>query len=162
MAFLAFSRSAWKVVLNGSLDTLVAPAASLGYALASLVFFVFFPDFLVSLAPSSRARPARADLTASFCSTYSFWKKPEKMFLGGKGGLCPPILATIIFNRPENRAWVFSPPKYLVRDRNVSPICYRMPQNTIKTPQNAAKRRKTPQNAAKRRKTPQNAAKRRK
>jgi hypothetical protein len=94
------------------------------------------------------------------------WKKPEKMFLGGKGGLCPPILAMIIFNRPENGAWVFSPPKYLVRDRNVSPIFCRMPQNMIakrhKTPQNAAKRRKMTQNAAKRRKMPQNAAKRRK
>jgi hypothetical protein len=83
-------------------------------------------------------------------------KKPEKMFLGGKGGLCLPISATIIFNRPENGAWVFSPPKYLVRDRKVSPIRHIMPQNMI------AKCRKMPQNAAKRRKMPQNAAKRRK
>jgi hypothetical protein len=70
VAFLAFTRLAWKLAFTGSLGTLVASSASLDYALALLAFFDFlldFPDPL--LVQSSMARPAFTDFTASFCST---------------------------------------------------------------------------------------------
>ena len=37
--------------------------------------------------------PARAQQPADGESEPNYWKKPEKMFSGGKGGHCPPILA---------------------------------------------------------------------
>ncbi len=81
------------------------------------------------------------------------WKRPKKMFSGGKGGHCPPILARL-FSTNQKRGWGFEPPQifgpametYRQRDAKRR----RKPQNAA----NAAKRHKTPQNAAKRRKTP--------
>jgi len=71
-------------------------------------------------------------------------KKPEKMFSGGKRGICPPILARL-FSTDQKRGRGFEPPKKFVPQRKLIP--------------NAAKHRKTPQNTAKHRKTPQNTAK---
>jgi len=50
-------------------------------------------------------------MTVAVCP---FWKKPEKMFSGGKGGRGPQFRSTINFHRPEKGAGFFSPPKYLV------------------------------------------------
>ena len=38
-------------------------------------------------------------------------KKPEKLFLGGKGGRGPHFWSTIIFNRHEKGAGEFEPPQ---------------------------------------------------
>ncbi len=58
------------------------------------------------------------------------WKKPETMFSGGKGGHCPPIFGTIIFNRPEKGAGVWAPPNIWSRNKKVSPTRCKTPQNS--------------------------------
>ena len=83
-------------------------------------------------------------------NNYFYWNKPEKIFLGGKGGPRPPVSA----RSTEMGARVLSPPNIWSRSPTVT--------KRRKTAQNGAKWRKTAQNGAKRCKTAQNGARRRK
>ena len=83
-------------------------------------------------------------------NNYFYWNKPEKIFLGGKGGPRPPVSA----RSTEKGERVLSPPNIWSHNRQQS----RNGARWRKTAENGSKRRKTVQNGAKRRKTAQDGA----